>query len=258
MDQPTFRPPPSQAATQAGGSTRRFDSGNALSTVFRVYFANIGPFVALTAMALTPMFLYSIVRITGWSPGTDELSMLLWDAGATLILTGLATPFATAMVVYGVFQQLRGRHASFGDCVSVGLMYLLPVFGVSILSGLAIYFGLMMCLVPGFIFWVMFFVAVPAAVEERPGIIASLERSAKLTEGYRWHVFGVVAALVGINWITNQITAVLGTGGVPLMISTAISAFTTALSATAAAVVYYQLRSVKEAVDIDQIATVFD
>ena len=99
------------------------------------------------------------------------------------------------------FQQMRGRHATFGDCLGVGLGVLLPILGVALLQGLAIGFGFLACFIPGVILAVMFFVAIPAAVEERPGVVKSLERSAKLTEGFRWHVFGVLLVLGGINWV---------------------------------------------------------
>jgi hypothetical protein len=43
-----------------------------------------------------------------------------------------------------------------------------------------------------------------------------------------------------------------------LFLSNLASILTTSLAATAAAVMYYRLRSVKESVDFDQISSVFD
>lgn len=231
----------------------------ALRRIFEVYFPNIGPFVFMTAIAMSPVIAYSLFRAIAGEFAGDETTQIFVDLGALLVSGLLCTPLATAMVVYGVFQQMRGRHATFGDALTVGFSSLFPVLGVAILQGLAVGFGWALCIIPGVILAVMFFVAVPAAVEERPGVIKALERSTKLTEGFRWHVFGVFATLTVIEWISSQVgSALFGQTQAHLLISTSISLFTVALRATAAAVVYYQLRSAKESIDIDQIATIFD
>jgi len=120
---------------------------------------------------------------------------------------------------------------------------------------------------------VMFWVAIPASVVERPGVIASLKRSASLTKGHRWRIFGIYFVIL----ITMMVAS--GMAQTPLAVSTAtsgiatemsaifiatnilallVNAFFVALGAVASAVAYHDLRAVKEGFDIDQYASVFD
>ena len=71
-------------------------------------------------------------------------------------------------MTYGVFQYLRGKKAAMGNCLSVGLSRMFPVIGVAILSGLMIFGGLILLVIPGLIFMTMVYVAVPTAIVERP------------------------------------------------------------------------------------------
>ena len=132
--------------------------------------------------------------------------------------------------------------------------------GRSGLQGLAIVLGTLLCIIPGIIFAVMYTVAVPVAIEERPGASQAMTRSAELTDGHRWDVFFVLAALfllgmglvfaAGLLAVLNKVLEVV--------LTLAVKVLATGLSATAYTVMYYRLRSVKESLDVDQIASVFD
>ncbi len=57
----------------------------------------------------------------------------------------------------------------------------------------------------------MFYVAVPVSVIEKPGVFASLSRSAKLTgRGSRWQILGLVLLVVVIGAVCSVITRPLG------------------------------------------------
>ncbi len=251
-------PPPSlgRSGLQAA---RAFDLGAILGETFQTYFANFLPFLLLTAIAYTPVIVYAIlVPTAGATPqATLRNSLLL------ILLRVIAGPLATATVTYGVFQQMRGRDTSIADCLRVGLSNLFPVLGIAILQGIAVGVGMILCVVPGLITLAMLAVSVPVAIEERPGLIAALNRSSELTEGYRWHVFGVlfilgilafgVGLVLGLFSISLSSLPILAT-----VVREGAGVVTSGLSATAAAVMYYRLRSVKESVDIENIASVFD
>ena len=115
--------------------------------------------------------------------------------------------------------------------------------------------------VPGLILFCMFYVAVPVCVVERPGVFASLSRSAFLTKGYRWKVFGtlivIMIASIAVQYVARLI---LGSAGLYVLLfgaqvlNTVVGAFGSVLNG----VIYYQLRVAKEGVDIETIARVFD
>jgi hypothetical protein len=185
---------------------------------------------------------------------------LLVTSLLTMFLGAILCPYiATAAITYGVFQQMRGRDVSIGDCLGRGLSTLFPVLGVAIVQGLGIFLGILACVVPGILLMLRWAVSVPAAVEERPGVGGALSRSTWLTEGYRGDIFGIIFTLAlintGLEVVLNM--ALSGNPTVLMAVTGLKSILTVGISATATAVMYYRLRSVKESIDVDQISSVF-
>jgi len=115
--------------------------------------------------------------------------------------------------------------------------------------------------VPGIIAWTMLYVAVPACIGERLGVIASLNRSAALTKGDRWKLLGLGLVIVLAIAIPGIIVQQLGfkLGG-PAGLSIAeylLQAVSMPFQATVATVVYQALRSAKEGTAIETLSEVF-
>jgi hypothetical protein len=237
---------------------RGFELGTILSEVFATYFGNFVPFVLVAGIALLPMFLLSATMTRFRSPQQAVMVLL-----AVVLAAVIGQQVATGAVTFGVLQEMRRREASIADCLGQALAVLLPILGVALLAGLATAVGFVFCFVPGVILTAMFAVAVPVAVEERPGVVDALRRSAELTTGFRWQVFGVMALLgvlqLGVRFLLGLIPAVVPAAA-PLvkLLSGGFQAVGTGISATAAAVMYYRLRSVKEGIDVHEIVSVFD
>ncbi len=109
----------------------------------------------------------------------------------------------------------------------------------------------------------MLWVVIPAAVIERPGVIDSLSRSAELTKGYRWQIFGIIVILTVVTLVAAFAIAfaiIVSDAGPTILVlgNLIITAFFTALGAVISAVGYHDLRVVKEGVGIEEIAAVFD
>ena len=178
-----------------------------------------------------------------------------------LVFQLFCTPIATAAITYGVYQQMRGSSPSLVDCLKVGLTTLFPLVGLAFVQSLGIGLASLACLVPGIVLAVRWAVAIPAKVEERASVSDALNRSTYLTEGFRWQVFGVLAVVVAL-YFGLIVVAVVAFGGKvqsgPYQFTQSmLQVVNTGLTATAAAVMYYRLRSVKESVDVDQISSVF-
>jgi hypothetical protein len=256
--------PPAIGYAGPGAGTRAaaaFNTGGLLAETFKIYFSNVIPFVILTFLALSPVILFA-----AWatSRGAEDPLAVAAEPLSNLF-TVLLAPLATAAITYGVFQQMRGGSPSLGDCLKVGLSSLLPVLGLVIVQGCVVGLAALACVVPGLILAVRWAVAVPAAVEEKPGVGEALNRSTYLTEGYRWQVFGVLAVLyvINIGLVFALGAGLVAAGGgttaasVFLLLENAVTVVTTGFAATASSVMYYRLRSVKESIDVDQIASVF-
>ena len=231
-----------------------FETGRVLSETFSTYFSNFIPFVLLTALVSLPLI--ALAGYVSTLKSNPSLALTLFTA--TFFLQAILGQVAAAGITYGVYQQMRGTSPSLTDCLRVGFSRLFPVLGVAIVTGFAVTLGALLCCIPGIILAMMFAVVIPVTVEERPGIVDALRRSSYLTENFRWQIFGVLFVVGIIQQIPAQIVArTVHELGSLLMITIFLSVFTTGLQATAAAVMYYRLRSVKESIDVDQISSVF-
>jgi Flp pilus assembly protein TadB len=97
---------------------------------------------------------------------------------------------------------------------------------------------------------------------EKLGPFKSLDRSASLTRGYRWKVFGIalLPALIGaivIAVVSAALSPLIGPMAAALGSFLCEAIFNT-YEAILAVVTYHDLRVAKEGVDIDRIAAVFD
>ncbi len=251
---------PVASATVAGRPAFRgtFEAGKILSESFSIYFSNFLPFVLLTAFILSPM-LVSLGMLSDAAAKSD-MSMLLVSFGLLLLSALFCPQLATASITYGVFQQMRGRDASIADCLGKGMSSLFPVLGLVIIQGLGVLAGLVALIIPGIILALRWSVSVPAAVEERCGAFEALRRSRYLTDGYKGTIFSVLFVL---NFLSRGIDKVLELAlaenqSALLLATGTTTVLSVGLSATATAVMYFRLRSIKESIDVDQIASVFD
>ena len=103
-------------------------------------------------------------------------------------------------------------------------------------------------------------VAIPVLVQERRGVFGSMSRSAALTKGSRWALFGLFAAVVLASFVAQLVlgmaAALLGamTG---LVILSFIQALLSTIVSTAAAVSYVELREVREGASVGELAEIF-
>jgi hypothetical protein len=225
-----------------------------------IYTRNLVPFslVALVA-SIPPLLLVAGVGIgaanpvVGMSPGA---MVLIWLLSVSLGL------LSQAILVYGAFQDMRGRPVNLSESVNVGLARLVPIIGLTFLTVFGIAIGFMLLLVPGLMLLTRWFVAVPVCMVERVGPVDSLRRSSQLTAGHRWKVFGTILLLyIGAGIVSQIITvtmAAIGGSMLALLGSLIWNTIWGAFFATFVVVTYYELRSAKEGIDIEQIAAVFD
>ncbi len=265
-----------------------FRVGEVLSRSMAILARNIVPFGLLAVLFTVPTFLATVIvdpQAGMMDPKTiqaleygDESAVarffMMLAAMIGLLLMGMVlSMLATAAMVYGTFQDLRGAPAAIGASLRHGLRIVFPVLGVALLSVLMMMLSAIALVIPMFIVMTMFWVAIPTAVVERPGVIASLKRSAELTKGNRWRVFGIYAVITLLSLVASSIVQVpfmasMVNAGPDVMMSGGflaaqilgllVTAFFMALSAVASAVAYHDLRAVNEGFDIDQFAAVFD
>lgn len=221
--------------------------------------------------------------IAGSGDGAGFLAAIVAVVLVVLLIVLALYMLATSTMVYGTFQVLRGRSVGIGECLRRGLPSLLRVIGIAILTVLAILLVGALVSLPGIFMtargsalgaiWIFagflitamaiysaLWIAVPVAVVERSGVIASMRRSATLSKGNRWRIFGILLILTLLNlfadWIVTLPFEVGGT--MHSLAAFAVAIAFTAWGAVAAAVAYHDLRLEKEGLGVNEIAAVFD
>ena len=236
-----------------------FRIGDVLNRSFSVFSRHAASFIGITAVAYIPIYIFAFAQLgrksTDFDTGTVVLGML------SVIALIICSVVASGAVLYCVVQDLRSAPFSVGNSVQVALRRLLPMIGVAICVGVLCLLGLMLLVVPGLIVICMYYVATPVCIAENEGVFGSMSRSAQLTKGHRWQIFGIL----GLIWIASVIITVLiealgaGLGAIPEFILTQVwQVVAGAFGGVVSGVLYYNLRVAKEGVDINQIASVFD
>jgi uncharacterized membrane protein len=169
---------------------------------------------------------------------------------------------AYAAISFGAAQDIGGRGFSFGQSLRAAMRRSLAIVGLTLLIGLLGMFALIFLIVPGLIVFCVYSVAFPACVIEGLGPIKSMSRSAFLTKGNRWRIFGILCLLYVGSIVLEQLIKFLAThiaGAMTgLVISLLFDVAVGAFGAVAIGVLYIQLRVAREGVDIEHIAKVFD
>jgi hypothetical protein len=265
--------------TTVGGG--RFEIGRVISRTFEVIGRNFRVFALLAlllgglpSLLMTLAQLYFADAATGFHPTIIGL----WIVGILVLL--IAAFILQAAIVHATVADLNGRRVAVGESLMVGLRNCLPLIGLAILTGLGLALGFMLLVVPGIILSVMWSVAVPAKIVERTGVIQAFSRSIDLTRGRRWPIFGLFVIYVILSWIVQiAITAVCAAfagslGFIPVaseaeglitnlqraqvVASPIIGTITALISAAGVAALYYELRSTREGVGAEALASVFE
>jgi hypothetical protein len=237
-----------------------FRVGRVLDRTFSVLSRNFPAFFVVTAIAGLPTVLLARsmdVFESGQNP-VQGFGLILLGFFLAIVLYTLSQ----AIVLYGAFQDMRGRRVKLTESLQVGLRRFFPIVGLAIGMSFFVMLGFVLLFVPGLILLAMWFVATPACVVEKLGPFRSMGRSADLTGGYRWRIFGLMVVLFIISVAAGPIidAAMASVGGTTLVLIGSLiwNGIWGAFYAVAAVVADHDLRVAKEGVDIEQIAAVFD
>ena len=250
--------------------------GKIIGDIFSILFGNFLKILLICFGATFAGFLLNAL-ILGFDVASGLVEPSFAEGGAlagwftTLLVDIMTYALATALLVQLAYDAKLGRTNSFRTYFSHALPALLPIILMTwaawILAGIGV-----IALVIG-AFWVsaVFYVVAPAAVIERAGF-GAWSRSIALTKEYRWPIVGLflfifILAMV-IGAVLGAVGAVAATGfalagdiagaiafGVAMSL---LYGITYAIGGISIALTYARLREIKEGVDVNQIAAVFD
>lgn len=251
----------------------KFEFGRVVSQTFALTGRNFIPFFLLSIIFVgLPQFglLYaqSVIGVG------DPSAMLFMTLGGVLI-TMISSFILQGALTRAAIDDLSGSGVKFGAAIGDGLRYFFPLLIVGILVGLGTAVGLILLIVPGIILAVQWAVTSPIVVVEKSGPTSSMGRSAELSKGHRWAIFGLfllyLALSYGVQIVLGLVLGAAGQGGAPTQVievtgtglvfavATAVTtALLTLVSTLGAASLYFELRRVKEGVSVEDLAKVFE
>ncbi|HUI96401.1 MAG TPA: hypothetical protein VLX44_11655 [Xanthobacteraceae bacterium] len=256
-----------------------------MSRAWRIFTGNLVFFLAVPFIIYVITFVGALVLglsffLAGWATGSFVLMTVAVFLAFVVILT--LTLVGQGVLLFGAFQRLRGQPLRIGEAVQRVMNRFVPLAGLVLLWGLAFLIGFtiftavvsataasvgawVLMLMPlvfvlGIILAVMWIAAVPACIVEGLGPIASMSRSADLSKGFRWRIFGILALLFLLLLAGTVVQVILGTvsSGLASVVGFVWSVVWAAYFNCAIIMTYHDLRVAKEGVDTEQIASVFD
>ncbi|WP_084420645.1 hypothetical protein [Henriciella litoralis] len=216
----------------------------------------------LAAQTIEPVVQSSGMIAFNFSPGLFVANILI----------GLLPYMLQAAVIHVTVKAMGPGRSDVSGAISVALRYFLPVLIVSILLSIGISIGLLLLVIPGLILMTIWAVTVPALVVDDAGIFGSFGRSASLTEGNRWPIFGLFllawVAVIVLGLILSALTfGALSTGLtqsslasfsiVGALIDGLMGAAFGIVGAVGSCVLYLHLREIEDGTSADAISDVF-
>ncbi len=223
--------------------------GEVISTSLSILLRNPVPFgtlsVVLVLIFFIPVIIFFLVALSALRlpevliPPVIILFVYAWCLGLS------------AAYVHATLGILEGRKAGIGDCLGRGLAAFFRALPIGFAMAPAIGLGFLFFIIPGVVLYVAWWVAIPVAAVERRGVFDSLRRSAQLTDGNGWRVFGLVAAIYLINTVFVSVLSIVTTpmGRLGDTITSLVSVLLLlAFGSIAIVVCYARLRAAKEGV----------
>jgi uncharacterized membrane protein len=244
---------------------------------------------AFSAIALNPAVILGLALVVGALPGLifsvafvklGLTAQSALQAGTLSFRALMSAMFLSSLIMFVVSALVQGAltraavsaaegtRASFGESLSAALPVLLPLIGLSVLTAIGIAIGFMLLIVPGIMLMMAWSVAVPSLVVERQGVFAAFRRSAELTKGSRWKIFGLSLVLFVIYWLMSAVVGLVGLRGYSaaspegltaanLIGGVLVGTVFNAIWGTVQPSLYVELREAKEGDSIESLAQVF-
>lgn len=243
-------------------SAVEFTVGSVLSRTMSVLFKKPVLFIILTLIALIPSTIIVALLLLP-AANSGNVGTILFVGLLGIIITWVLALILQGAIAYGVFKVLRGEKAGFGNSLGRGLASLGTLVLLSIIVGVCIGVGYILLVIPGIIISCILAVVVPVCVVEKRGVFECMGRSAELTKGNRLKIFAVFLIVGIIILIINKLIMPSIAIALPgTVITSIIGIILVVIPQTyqnvMTAIIYYDLRAVKEGVSVDALAKVFD
>ncbi len=211
------------------------------------------------------MFTYAGITQVNWPQKIQGMPPIYWAwLGAGTVLAIAFQLFNLAAMTEVVILRAVGKPISAGAVISHALGNIVPILIISIMVFVVTLGATCLLIVPGVMFMLASYVAIPARVGEPGlGLWGSIKRSFDLTRNHRWLIWGLLIVF-GFLFGTLSGSAtmtILQFGGVNSLASTmaqvVVSGVVNVLHNVLVVAIYVSLRESKDKVKPDETANVF-
>jgi hypothetical protein len=112
-----------------------------------------------------------------------------------IILSIIVGSWSQTFIYQSIYQAAKGKPLSIRKMLQLAWPKWFSYFLASLISGLLIFLGFILLIIPGIIFIVWFFLVPYVVVVEEASPIEALKRSKKTVRGHFWEVLGRLALL---------------------------------------------------------------
>ncbi len=187
------------------------------------------------------------------APGFDQ-SYIFVTFGFAIVQGLIVLPLTNAAIIYAVAQNYLGHSVTILEAIKTGLSKIVPLIWTSILMGLAIMGGLILCIIPGILFAIWFGLAQHVVVLEHLSGTAALGRSRDLVRPYFGTFLGLMIIVFVIAFFIGSGSAFVPNMYLQLVVQVILNAVVTMLSTAAVVIFYFSCRSGLENFDLELLA----
>jgi hypothetical protein len=231
--------------------------GDVLGQARRIFAPRWATYSALVGVAYVPLLADATLTVHSGPYVSFDFDGSLITLGAYIWLT-----LANGAIYIAVAQDFAGRRPTIVRLVSDALPHLPALLKLLLLLLICLIFATLLLVVPALVVLCVCAVASPACAIEGLGPLKSMSRSAFLTKGDRWRIFGLLIELYFGLWVVSETVVSLARhfGGpiAGVMVGAPVKGVVGGFSAVAIGVLYAQLRAAREGVATERVAGVFD
>lgn len=230
-----------------------------------VFQRELGKVIPLAGLFLIPELLTSFALMHMMQSGMSvQVVYRYWAVGAMALQV-----LAQAPVVQAGYARLNGRSTGLVEALGLSRGRYASALGVGALEHLPtlvgiIFFGFqsliltMAWFAATALFW---YVAISVVLIEGKGVLTSLKRSAALTKGHRWRLFGIVLiAAIGpglaVRFLEPPLFFVIGRDAL-IFVDFALRIFLISAGTIIGTATYHSLRTAKEGHAVETLSKVF-
>ena len=195
---------------------KKFSSKEAIKYGWEVLKENLGFFLIIGAMIFLVSMVPSITKEIYKRSDSDSVRVIANTLGFLFQVIGLLLEIGFIKITLDLFNKKKVKVADLFSQYPIFFKYL----GASIVYTLIVVAGLILFIVPGFI-WGIKFRFFPYFIVEGYGFVESFQKSAQITQGSKWDlfIFGLITVLVALVGVLALFIGILITTPIIMMAS---------------------------------------